>query len=470
MTPGKPSSRPREVMHFTVQGLRIPRPGWKRFLETHLPAKSRFSRPFVRISQAFRMALLQDGVLVRSGSFLAQPGKKPGHGERAGVRPANRLAGQTPTRQTMKKSLTTFIILSALALSGCAVGVSPVQPPHAGHYGHPSVVVIPGTYVYAMTEVADDIYFHVGWWWRLWDGRWYTSRYYDRGWSHYRGVPVFYRDIDPRWRDFYRHRRWHGHPWDCERIPAPRLQHDWKRWQDNRHWEREKNWGVRGFKPAPYRQTGLKEAGRNDPRYRHADRHQGSRYENRQHESRSMSAGRQEFSRERAGTRPVQPVFKPGVADGRDQEIRSRTQGRKTQDSRHTQPGVERRRGNDDTDGNRRDRLKRDRQEYDRPPYDQARQESGEKSRQRRGQFQAPRQGREQPPMSGEEQRGASMERAQKREGSLSRRPMFQSRQSEGRQDKPRRQERQHDENQRRRPTSESPWQSPAQPGGIPTR
>jgi hypothetical protein len=62
--------------------------------------------------------LLQDGVSVQSGSFLAQSGNKPGHGERAGVRPANRLPGQTPTRHTMKKSLTAFIILSALALSG----------------------------------------------------------------------------------------------------------------------------------------------------------------------------------------------------------------------------------------------------------------------------------------------------------------------------------------------------------------
>lgn len=236
----------------------------------------------------------------------------------------------------MKKTLAAFVIFSALALQGCVVGVSSVQPPHARYYGHPSLVVIPGTYVYAMTDVTDDIYFHVGWWWRLWDGRWYKSRHYDRGWSHYRGVPGFYREVDPRWRDFYRHRSWHGHPWTCERIPAPRVQSDWHRWQDTRHWEREKNWGVKGFRPEPYRHAGLAEQERDGSRFREADRH-------RQVRAQASPERRPEFTREKETTEPGLPFFGNRRTHDREAQHLERNRSRESRNSR-PQQGFERQR------------------------------------------------------------------------------------------------------------------------------
>jgi hypothetical protein len=154
----------------------------------------------------------------------------------------------------MKNTLLTCLTLAALMLSGCAVGVGTTPVAYTSHYASPSLVVIPGTYVYVVPDIGADIYFHVGYWWRLSDGLWYRSRHYDRGWNHYRGIPVFYRQIDPGWRKYYAQRQWHGRPWKYERIPVHRVQQEWSRWETTRHWEKQNNWGVQGWSAAAHRQ------------------------------------------------------------------------------------------------------------------------------------------------------------------------------------------------------------------------
>jgi hypothetical protein len=174
----------------------------------------------------------------------------------------------------MKNTRIVCLALAMLMLSGCAVGVgtSPESYPgyyanpesnsgyyarsesYPSHYASPSLVVIPGTYVYAAPDIGADIYFHVGYWWRLTDGLWYRSPHYDRGWNRYRGIPVFYQQIDPGWRRHYAKRQWHGHPWKYERIPAHRVQQEWSRWETTRHWEKRNNWGVQGWRSAAHRQ------------------------------------------------------------------------------------------------------------------------------------------------------------------------------------------------------------------------
>jgi hypothetical protein len=72
-------------------------------------------------------------------------------------------------------------------------------PPAIVFHGPIEVVVIPDTYiydVYAVPDIEVDIFFSRGWWWRPWEGRWYRSRYHDRGWVYYRYIPDFYYDID----------------------------------------------------------------------------------------------------------------------------------------------------------------------------------------------------------------------------------------------------------------------------------
>ena len=120
--------------------------------------------------------------------------------------------------------------------------------------GQPELVVLPETNVYVVPDVDADIFFYGGWWWRPWEGRWYRSHYYNRGWRYYRNVPSFYFDVDPDWRGYYRERNWYGHRWDYERIPERRLQQNWKSWSSSRHWEKQGTWGVHNYQPQPQQQ------------------------------------------------------------------------------------------------------------------------------------------------------------------------------------------------------------------------
>jgi hypothetical protein len=118
----------------------------------------------------------------------------------------------------------------------------------------PELIVLPETDVYVVPEVGVDIFFWNGWWWRPWEGRWYRSHYYNRGWGYYNNVPSFYFDVDPGWRGYYRDHNWYGHSWNYERIPYQQLQTNWSSWQNDRHWEKQGTWGVQGYKPRPQKQ------------------------------------------------------------------------------------------------------------------------------------------------------------------------------------------------------------------------
>ena len=160
----------------------------------------------------------------------------------------------------MKKSFWGALLLALViavpipALAGVDVSISIGLPPPVVFAAPPELIVLPDTYVYVAPEIEVDLFFWNGWWWRLWEGRWYRSHYYDRSWRYYNRVPSFYFDIDPGWRGYYRDRNWYGHRWDYERIPHQRLRQNWKSWQNNRHWERRGTWGVESYQPRPKQQ------------------------------------------------------------------------------------------------------------------------------------------------------------------------------------------------------------------------
>lgn len=158
----------------------------------------------------------------------------------------------------MKKSLVGSILLASVlfvpvpATAGVDIRVGISLPPLIVFEAPPDVIVMPDTRgVYVVPDIDADMFFWNGWWWRPWEGRWYRSRYYNRGWAHYSNVPGFYYDVDPGWRGYYRDRNWYGHRWDHERIPNRRLQQNWRGWNNNRYWERQKSWGVQGYQPRP---------------------------------------------------------------------------------------------------------------------------------------------------------------------------------------------------------------------------
>lgn len=59
-----------------------------------------------------------------------------------------------------------------------------IQEPH-------SMVVIPGTYVYAVPDSRANIVFYQGYWWRPYGGHWYRAANYNGTWVHVgsEGVP-----------------------------------------------------------------------------------------------------------------------------------------------------------------------------------------------------------------------------------------------------------------------------------------
>jgi len=157
----------------------------------------------------------------------------------------------------------TTLVQPAAAQVSVHVGVGIPLPPPLVLPAPPQVIVLPGTYAYVAPDVSDDLYFVDGWWWRPWQGRWYRSHYYDRGWAHYSSVPSFYVNINHGWRDEYRNRLWHGQQWDYERIPHDRVEKNWKSWKTNDHWKKDKSWGVKDYKGAGHGPKGVPRAATN---------------------------------------------------------------------------------------------------------------------------------------------------------------------------------------------------------------
>src|SRR5512147_2490174 len=154
---------------------------------------------------------------------------------------------------TMLLALVIVVPIPTMAAVDIHIGI-PLPPPIV-FAAPPEVVVVPDTYAYVVPDVDVDLFFWSGWWWRLWEGRWYRSRYYNRGWVYYDSVPTFYFDVDPGWRRHYRDHNWYGHRWNYERIPYQRLQQNWKSWQNNRRWEKRGTWwGVQGYQARPQQQ------------------------------------------------------------------------------------------------------------------------------------------------------------------------------------------------------------------------
>ena len=130
----------------------------------------------------------------------------------------------------MKKLLFGAMLL-ALAISvpiptmaGVSVQIGIPLPPPIVFAGPPEVVLLPSTGVYVAPDLAVDLFFFGGWWWRPWEGRWYRSRNYRSGWGHYDGVPSFYGRVPSGWREDYRNNRWQGKEWNHQKLAHPQLQ------------------------------------------------------------------------------------------------------------------------------------------------------------------------------------------------------------------------------------------------------
>jgi len=163
----------------------------------------------------------------------------------------------------MKKFLVLAIIsvfavvapLSVRAQVGVSVNIGVPLPPPVVIPAPPAVVVLPGALdVYVAPDIAVDLFFYNGWWWRPWGGRWYRSRYYDRGWAYFNHVPRFYAGVDPGWRGYYAGHNWHGQPWNFQRVSNSQLRRNWQGWHDAGYWK-QRGYGVQGYQVRPQQQA-----------------------------------------------------------------------------------------------------------------------------------------------------------------------------------------------------------------------
>ncbi|HYC56664.1 MAG TPA: hypothetical protein VEL28_17170 [Candidatus Binatia bacterium] len=140
------------------------------------------------------------------------------------------------------------IAVATPAAAQLSVHVGIPLPPPIVFAGPPQVVVLPGHDIYVAPDIAEEVYFVDGFWWRPWQGRWYRSHAYDSGWAAYSSVPHFYGNVRQGWRDDYRNRRWEGQAWNYERMPHDRVEQNWSSWKSNNYWSSRQNWGVPGWK------------------------------------------------------------------------------------------------------------------------------------------------------------------------------------------------------------------------------
>jgi hypothetical protein len=148
--------------------------------------------------------------------------------------------------KTMLIGLVSVIPVTTMAGVNVDFRINAPVPPVVVFPAPPALVVIPDTYVYAVPDIKEDIFFYNGWWWRSWEGRWYRSRHYDKGWAHYRETPAFYSKVPPRWRDNYRSHNWNGHEWNHQKVSSQKLERNWKDWENRRYWHQQ-SWGVTGL-------------------------------------------------------------------------------------------------------------------------------------------------------------------------------------------------------------------------------
>ena len=175
----------------------------------------------------------------------------------------------------MRKAIVVALMILSVLMGFSSVGFAAVRisvgvaiPPPIVYSAPPQLVVIPGTYVYVAPDIAEDIFFYQGYWWRPWEGRWYRSRNYYGGWAYYRNPPYVLFRIPSGWRDDYRDHHWRGQDWNYSHIPYRHVKQNWNDWERSRHWEQPK-----------YRQTGAIHSREQEMRGRDRDEGRGREQE-----------------------------------------------------------------------------------------------------------------------------------------------------------------------------------------------
>src|SRR4030043_1756482 len=89
--------------------------------------------------------------------------------------------------------LALVIVVPFPTMAGIDIHIGIPLPPPIIFPAPPEVIVLPDTNdVYVAPDIDADLFFWNGWWCRPWEGRWYRSRYYNRGWGFFDNAPSFF--------------------------------------------------------------------------------------------------------------------------------------------------------------------------------------------------------------------------------------------------------------------------------------
>ena len=115
------------------------------------------------------------------------------------------------------------------------VNINIGPPPRYVVPAPPPVVVIPGTYVYLVPDIAVDILFYNGYWYRPHQGYWFRSRSYNGPWAYLAPpqVPRVLIELPPDYRRV---------PPGYHRTPYGQLKKNYGRWERERYWEKDREW------------------------------------------------------------------------------------------------------------------------------------------------------------------------------------------------------------------------------------
>lgn len=140
-------------------------------------------------------------------------------------------------RNTKKMALIGVMLMTLLGfpgrgVTGVSVGIQVNLPPLVIS-APPVVAVIPGTYVYYCPDVAADIFFYDGYWYRSYEGYWYRAGDYNGPWVYIAvaSVPAVFFQLPTNYRAV-----------GYQRIPYADLHRNWRAWQRDRYWEHH-SWG-----------------------------------------------------------------------------------------------------------------------------------------------------------------------------------------------------------------------------------
>lgn len=88
----------------------------------------------------------------------------------------------------------------------------------------PAMVMIVGTPVYFAPDLEIDIFFHHGYWYRPYQGRWFRAFHYGGPWHHIapRAVPSVIINLPPGYRNI---------PPGQGKIPYGQFKKHWKNWE-----------------------------------------------------------------------------------------------------------------------------------------------------------------------------------------------------------------------------------------------